>query len=238
MKQYQFKSFFNCSGITHGISTASFGSMKQLDMLKVDRNALSKFTLSAGVSDQIVYMKQIHSGNVSVVKSADLVKISDTDGLLTGKRHIPLGVLTADCLPILLYDPKRKAIGIAHAGYKGLLHHIIENMISRFIIDFESDPKDILIGIGPSIEISCYEVDKSLIEEFQKTFPTSKKMFIKKNSRYYLDLRMIARQCLLKQRILEEHIEIMDVCTKCDQNFYSYRRGDGERRFVSIISLI
>ncbi len=153
-------------------------------------------------------------------------------------KNIPLAVLTADCLPILFYDPKKEAIGIAHAGYKGLLNHIIENTVACFASNFKSDPKDIVVGTGPSIERDCYEVGVDLIEKFQKEFPGFENIFAEKEKKYFLDLRTIAQQCLVKEGILRENIEFMDICTKCDPNFYSYRGGDKEQRFASIISLV
>lgn len=236
-EKYQFKSFLNYPNIVHGISTKAFGSMKKKD-LQIDITALSRFALSAGCNDEVVTMRQIHSGNISVIENTNVLRIAETDALITNKQNISLAVLTADCLPILFYDPQKEAIGIAHAGYKGLLNHIIENMVECFVSQFKSNPEDIVVGIGPGIEIMCYEVGKEVIGQFENIFPTFTNMYIKKKGKFYLNLRHIAQQCLLSKGIIKEHIEIMDICTKCDGQFYSYRGGDGEKRFASLISLI
>lgn len=236
-EKYQFQSFLKYKNIAYGISSKACGSMKK-NSADTNREALSQFAGSFGITDNVVCMRQIHSGNVTIIDDASDLQISETDSLLTDKKHIPLAVLTADCLPLLFYDPKKNVIAATHAGYKGLLNHIIENTIHRFISDFKSDPKNIIVGIGPSIERDCYEVGEERIEKFKKVYPKFKKIYKEQDGKFYLDLRSIARQCLVKEGILEEHIEIMNICTKCDPNFYSYRGGDGNNRFVSIISLI
>ncbi|HVA96429.1 MAG TPA: peptidoglycan editing factor PgeF [Candidatus Acidoferrales bacterium] len=235
---YQFESFSQFKKITHGISTKEFGSIKNVESLQIDRDGLTKFAADLGITDAVVCMKQIHGGSVSIIENTNRLQISETDALITDKKHTPLAVLTADCLPILLYDPEKNVVGIAHAGYRGLLQHVIENTVKQLVTHFKSDPNDIIIGIGPSIERDCYEVGKELVQKFQEEFPSFDDIFAEKDGKYFLDLRKVAEQCLLKEGILKEHIEIMDVCTKCGPNFYSYRGGDGDKRFVSIISLI
>jgi YfiH family protein len=237
-EKFQFKNLLSQSHIAHEISTKAFGSMKKNDDLQIDRAALSKFAFSVGCSDDVVVMQQIHSGNVSVITHTQQKKIAETDGLVTNQKNITLAVLTADCLPIMLYDPENEVVGISHAGYRGLLNHIIEHTVEKFVSNFTSKPEDILVGIGPSIEIMCYEVGKEVIDEFEIAFPTFKNMYSKKDGKFYLDLREIALQCLMQRGIIEEHIEIMDICTKCDEHFYSYRGGDKDKRFASVISLV
>lgn len=236
-EKYHFHNLLRYKNIAHGISSQAFGSIKK-DALAVDREKLTAFAKTIGITGDIVCMRQIHSCNVRVVDDTSDLRIQATDGLITNKKHLPITVLTADCLPVLFYDAKREVIGVTHAGYKGLLNHVLENTVKRFVSDFRSNPKDIIVGIGPSIETDCYEVGEDRIEEFRKVFPSFNNMFAKKGGKFYLDLRSVARQCLIKEGILDEHIEVMDICTKCNQNFYSYRRRDTYQRFASIISLV
>lgn len=235
---YQFQNLLGYRTVVHGVSTKAFGSMKNIKDLQIDREKLNMFAQKIGVNSEIVCMKQIHSGNVMIVENNSILRIDDTDSLITNKRTTPLAVLTADCLPIMFYDPKKEVIGVAHAGYRGLLNHIIENTIEKLISQFECNPNDILVGIGPSIETLCYEVGEELIEEFQSEFPSVENIFVEKDQKFFLNLKTITQQILIKKGIVEENIENMDICTKCDPNFYSYRGGDGDKRFASIISLI
>jgi len=208
------------------------------DAVDVDRENLSKFAQGIGITGDIISMKQIHSSTVRAIENTSDLRISATDGLITSKKNLPLSVLTADCLPLLFYDPKQQVIGVVHAGYKGILNHIIENTIHRFTTDFTSDPKDIIVGIGPCIEMMCYEVSQELIGEFDKAFPEFENICAEIGGKYFLNLREVAQQSLAKAGILKEHIEVMNICTKCDKNFYSYRSGDKFERFVSVMSLV
>lgn len=235
---YRFEILSHYTSIFHGISTTVFGSMKDVKKKEIDRTVLTKFAQSIGITDPIVCMWQVHSGNVSTVHNNKKLRITETDALVTNKKHLPLAVLTADCLPILFYDPKKESIGVAHAGYRGLLNNIIGHTINRLVAEFKSDVNDIIVGIGPGIERDCYEVGEELLEEFQEKFPSFDDIFSEKDQKYFLDLRSVAKQSLLTEGILSDHIEIMDVCTKDDNHFYSYRGGDGDKRFVSVISLV
>lgn len=236
--KHQFNNFFTYPHTAQGISTKLDGSMKNVEDRQIDRDALTTFAQTVGIMDPIVCMQQVHSGTVAVIENAEKLRIPETDGLITNKKNIPLAVLTADCLPITLYDPKNEVIGIAHAGYRGLLHHIVENTVEIFTSKFDSNPKDIIVGIGPCIETMCYEVGKEVIEQFEEAFPKFQKIYIKKDGKFYLDLRSVALQCLMNEGILKEHIEVMNICTKSDDHFYSYRGGDGDKRFASVISLV
>lgn len=233
---YKFNSFQTYDTVLHGVSTKKFGSMKNTNG-SIDFNNIEIFKKSLGLTDKVVFMDQIHSGNVSIITDLQNEIISNVDGMVTNKKHIALAVLTADCLPLLFLDPEKQIIGVAHAGNKGLLNHVIENIISIFVSKFTSDPKDILVGIGPGIEKMCYEVGEDMIRNFELNYPTYKSMYIEKDGKFYLDLKYIAFQNLIKAGIPKNHVEIMDICTKCDQNFYSYRKGDINKRFASIISI-
>lgn len=223
--------------IKHAVSTKAFGSMKKYDG-DINFANLLKFAKSQKFSSMPIAMDQVHGTTVGLVENDRELVLPQTDGLVTRKKGLPLAIVTADCLPILFYDSKVSAIGVAHAGRKGLLGGIIPEIIAVFQSAFGSEAKDIIVGVGPLIERNCYEVDEHIIKEMQKAFPDFEEIFTKKNDRYFLDLRAIALQSLQKEGILERHIEISDVCTKCDERFYSYRRGDKMGRFASVISLV
>ena len=223
--------------IKHAISTKSFGSIKKENGSLNFANLL-KFAKSQKFPSMPIGMDQVHGTTVSMVENNRELVLPKTDGMVTSKKDLPLTIVTADCLPILFYDTKNAAIGVAHVGRKGLVAGIIPEIVSTMQSAYDSDPKDIIVGIGPSIQRDCYEVDETIVKEFEKTFPDFEGIFSKKDNRYYLDLRAAAMQSLQKEGILEKHIEISDVCTKCDERFYSYRRGDKMGRFASIISLV
>lgn len=207
--------------------------------MEPNSNSIGKFAKSIGLEkDSIVFMQQKHSGNVALVENGDELNFPNTDALITAIKLLPLAVLTADCLPILFYDPIKEVVAVSHAGYAGLLNNIIGNTITKMNSDFGSLSEKMLVGIGPCIETKCYGVGEERIQLFQKIFPAYHSMFTRTGGKYYLNLRMIAQQCLMKEGILKHNIEIMDICTKCDPHFYSYRGGDIDKRFVSIIGMV
>jgi len=214
MDTFKFKNLSKHKNIVHGISTRKFGSMKNEDG-SINKKNLKNFLESLGLAKNSVSMGQIHSGNVEIVSTNTKTIFKNTDGLITNRKDIFLCVLTADCLPVLFYNPKNKIIGIAHCGRKGLQNKIIENIIDKFKSVFGSDPKNIIVGIGPGIEKKCYEVDGKLI-----------------------DIIKIATESLLRTGIRQKNIEIIDICTKCNmREFYSYRGGNKYKRFASVICL-
>ena len=220
------------------ISTKADGSMKKSDGT-IDLENIKVFLNNKNLFEKVVCMEQVHGGDIAVVSNNTQEIIHGVDGLITNTKKLSLGVVTADCLPILFFDSKKGVIGVAHAGSKGLLKKIIQNILTQFKTKFQSAPKDIMVSIGPSIEKDCYEVGKEMIDSFQQTYPTFTGKYDDKAGKYYLDLRNIALQSLIKEGILEEHIEIASDCTKCSTEiYYSYRGGDKTGRFVSVISLV
>lgn len=216
MKILQFQSLLSEKNIQHGISTKAYGSIKNQDG-SVNKVSLENFLNDLDLPmDKAVKMNQTHSGNIARVDVNDDDFPDGIDGFITDKKNIPLYVLTADCLPILFYDRKKQIIGIAHGGRKGLQKGIIGNMLNKFKSEFGSKTGNIIVGIGPGIEASCYEVDGE-----------------------FLDLRKMAVKQLLEADIKQENIESIDLCTKCNnEEFYSYRNGDVYNRFATVISKI
>lgn len=210
---YKFENF-KSNNILHGISTRKFGTMKNEDG-SVNRRNLKNFLKSLNTPEDVVCMGQVHGSRVEVIDNIKQLLIDGTDGLITDQKNLSLCILTADCLPILFYDKKRIVIGVAHGGYKGLKAGIINNMLTKLQNEFNSNPDDIIVGVGPGIEKKCYEVGGEMI-----------------------DIRQIANEQLLSLGIKEENIKNIDHCTRCDsEKFYSYRGGDKTDRFATVISL-
>jgi len=144
-------------------------------------------------------------------------------------------VLTADCVPVLLYDKEKEVIAAVHAGWKGTKAQIVFKTVQKMKEVYGSDPKDIIVGIAPSIGRCCYEVGEEVAQHFFDT-PEG---FDTKGSKYMLDLPYINEQQLLNASILEENIEMSNICTACEvEHFFSYRREQGcSGRFMSMIGM-
>lgn len=211
----KFDNLLRFTNLLLGISTKEFGSMKHEDN-SINRENLDNFTASLGISAAGVTMHQVHGADVEVVKSAGELSVGKADGMITNIKNVPLCVLVADCLPILFYDNRNKVIGLAHSGRRGLESGVIRGVIDKMKQEFGSNARDIIVGIGPGIEMKCYEVEGHLI-----------------------NLSKMAQNNLLDAGVMTENIENLNICTKCNkENFYSFRRGDISDRFAVVISLV
>ncbi len=130
--------------------------------------------LRCGIED-ITGTVQTHTTNIRRVTLEDRGKVAfltpdygDVDGLVTNVKGIALAVFTADCVPIYFVDPVREAIGLAHSGWRGTVSNMAGKMIERMMQEFGTDPKDLIIAIGPSICQNCYEVDETVAEAFRQ----------------------------------------------------------------------
>ena len=191
--------------------------------------------------EQFLYPDQCHTSNVKLVKSINQEKLAETDALITNVPGIFICVTTADCVPIILYDPVKHSIGVVHAGWRGLVGSIIIKTIDKMIENFETDPKNLLACIGPSISSKNYQVGNEVINEVVK-LTRYKKGFIyneDKSGRGYLDLQEFSRFQLINVGLDYHKIEIAGICTYDNNNdFYSARKEGFETgRFASGIML-
>ena len=189
-----------------------------------------------------VVANQTHSDHIVVVDEA-LQKgwhsledaITDCDALMTHVKGCMLGILTADCVPILLYDKEKEVVAAVHAGWKGSQANIVGKSVQKMQEVYGSSPEEIVAVIAPSIGKCCYEVG----EEVAKHFYEMPQSFSKEGEKYRLDLPYINKYQLLEAGLKEEHITLSHLCTACDtQHFFSYRKEQGcSGRFMSLIGL-
>jgi YfiH family protein len=188
---------------------------------------------------KFITLSQIHSSKVYEVKEKKEIgwtQISpiEADGLITNLKGIVLGILTADCVPIVLFDPKNRAIANIHSGWRGTKANIIKNTISKMQKNYNTSPKDLIVAFGASIRSCCYEVGKDLAKEFQ-IYPNAT---FKREDRYFLDVATVCKIQLLNLGVKEENIEIYPECTSCcSDEFFSYRKEKTPGRFISVIVL-
>lgn len=178
--------------------------------------------------------KQIHSNIVNVIDKNNIGSIIDGDALITNEKNVPLLILTADCVPIILVDTVNKAIGVVHAGWRGTYGKICQKTIKKMQQNYNTESKDIIAIIGPSIGSCCYEVSYDLIDKFKKILQnTNEEIYKIKDKKYYLDLWKINTQMLEEFGVLESNILNMDICTSCKcETFYSYRKHDKTQKRI------
>jgi YfiH family protein len=198
----------------------------------------------------VVQLKQIHSGIVHKVDASSLQPLTG-DGLITNTPGLLLVVKTADCVPVLVADGKRKVIGAFHAGWRGTAARIVEKAIGEMRRHFASDPSDIRAAIGPCIRRCCYVVGDEVRAEFESQFAYASDLFhevFNSNSlhvRYpllflnqrapghgsaaselHLDLVEANLRQLGAAGVGSEHIEVIDGCTACDTTRYFSHRAE------------
>lgn len=160
------------------------------------------------------------------------------DGILTDKTGITLFMRFADCVPILLYDPEHKVIGVVHAGWQGTVKKIAKAAVEKMTDCYNTKPGSLLAGIGPSICQSCYEVGAKVRQAFLSSFgKEGERYFKEEDGHYYLDLWRSNRDLLNEAGV--HQIEVAGICTACHlEDWYSHRAENGKTgRFAVLMSL-
>ena len=173
-------------------------------------------------NNNLILMYQTHSNKVTVINKLNFKKKIKSDAIITKMKNIALGVVTADCVPILLFDHKNKIIGCIHAGWKGAFSNIIKNTILK-MRKLNSNNK-IYASIGPCIGEKSYEVDLNFFKKFLTSSKENKKYFLYKNkSKKYFNLRKYAADKLKEIGVSFDHVKYDTFREK--NYFFSYRRS-------------
>jgi YfiH family protein len=182
----------------------------------------------------MVFPNQTHSKNVFRVKKSDAGKgaenfataIPDTDALITNELDICLMILTADCVPVLLYDTENEAIGVVHAGWKGTMQNITGETVKAMQQEFSSNPANIVAAIGPSAGPDFFEVGQDVIDAALQSFEhQSDKLIIKRNGQTFFDLWQANKLQLTNAGVNAKNIEMSGLCTLSNPLFFSARNS-------------
>ena len=159
--------------------------------------------------------------------------IKGVDAMITDLPGIALIVRSADCVPVLIYDPVRKVVAAVHAGWGGIAAGIIKKTIQKLEVNFNSKTGDMVFGLGPAIHACCYAVKDDVIGKVGEQYVRTQ------GGKKYIDLIKAAEDQILKMNVRAKNIEILPQCSACTKELYSYRR-DGKRagRLFHMISLI
>ena len=191
---------------------------------------------------KVYFPDQCHTSRVGlVVENMVDTDLLETDALITNKKNLCIAILAADCVPILFFDPKAQAIGVAHSGWKGTVGRIAARTIELMVKKFGTDPVNLRAGIGPSISQQNYEVGEEVAGQFRTWFSDTPEVFIenKVTGKVHIDLWEANRQLLLRCGVQPEHIEISGLCTYDNQDDFFSARRDGMQcgRFATGIML-
>ena len=216
--------FFNKkNGFSRGIYKSlncGIGSKDNKKNVKKNLNYVQRKICSE--RNNIVILYQVHSSKFHVIKKVPKKKIIG-DALITKEKNLPIGILTADCAPILLLDEKKKIIAAIHSGWKGAFKNIIIKVIRKFL-KLGSKKKDIIAVIGPTIGQKSYEVGNEFKDKFIRKNRKNQIFFKIKQNRIYFDLSKFIHNQLISFGIFKIDVINKDTFDK-KNNFFSARRS-------------
>ncbi|MGB7561373.1 MAG: peptidoglycan editing factor PgeF [Candidatus Acidiferrales bacterium] len=237
-------------GFTKDDSEAAVKKNRAAFLLAIGANGGSK---NKSANLPLVTLRQIHSDIIHSVDSPPDSQLVG-DGLVTNTPGLLLAIQTADCLPIILVDSRRRAVGVFHAGWRGTMKRIVEKGVGEMRRRFGSRPRDLKVAIGPAIHGCCYEVGPDVRGRFESQFAYAAKLFREVEEsdpvrekypmlfltarapghsdlpkKIFLDLVEANRQQLLAIGVLQKNIEASPLCTNCRTDLlFSYRAEKGK----------
>ncbi len=211
-----------------------------------------KFSLNEtnplGGREMFITINQVHGDNLFIIdESVDnvtgLIKTAaqtDADAIITNQKHIGIGIVTADCVPALIYDPVKSVIAAVHAGWKGTIKGILSKAVCRMSERFNCNVEDIIVGIGPAIGACCYAVGESVTNPLMSRNPEWGR-YLKPDAdgKSKLDIAALNIRQIEDIGVSTGNIFNLGLCTSCNRElFFSYRRdGAGTGRMVSGIMM-
>ena len=226
-------------GVSEGVFSSMNLSFTRGDEYAAVRENFSRICAAIRVkAEDVVISAQTHTTNVKIVTARDRgqgiireKEYADVDGLITNDPNVVLCTQYADCVPLFFADPVKRVVATSHAGWRGTAAGIGAVTVEKMAEAFGCDPKDVLVGIGPSIGSCCFEVDTPVYEAFCRVPVFDADCYTDKGGgKYHIDLWEINRRFLLKAGVTAEHITVTDLCTRCHPDlFWSHRATGGVR---------
>jgi YfiH family protein len=248
---YRFRGLRDARGLTHAIltriggmsekpyATLNLGHTVGDDLRAVEENHRRALGVLGWRPGETVSPHQVHSARVGVVERAHVGTIlPETDALLTNVPGVPLLMRFADCASVFFFDPVKRVVGIAHAGWRGAAVGCIGATVQTMMERFGCDPADVWAGIGPTIGPCCYEVGPEVVEAVQAACPPGTDVVRSTNGRVHLDLPGAVHTQLQAAGV--ERIEDCGLCTACRvDEFFSHRAERGRTgRFGVVMGLL
>lgn len=227
-------------GVSKGIFNSMNLALNRGDKTQDVMTNYNRLCKSIGLdADTLVASSQDHNTFVRVVTEKEygtgITKpkdIESVDALVTNRPNVTLVTYYADCTPLFFIDTKKKAIGLAHAGWRGTVGRIGQKVVEKMVSEFDTNPADLVCAIGPAIGLCCYEVDKACAQQFYdlSDLNTSNFIFPKENDKFMIDLQMTNKEILIRSGVNPENIVMSDLCTRCNSDLlWSHRATNGQR---------
>jgi YfiH family protein len=254
-----------CAEGAPGELNLGFTAEDSREVVTANRRLLAE-AITGDSATPLVTLRQIHSNLVVRVGAADALRERPWkgDGLMTAEPGVLLGIQTADCIPVLVADRKKRAVAAFHAGWRGTVKRIVESGVGRMRIEFGSKPEDLVGAIGPGVGACCYAVGEEVLSSFESQFSYARELFREVydadavRTKYpmlfltqrapghspigpslHLDLVEANRRQLLDAGLKASAIRVVGGCTSCQtQLFFSHRASQGHAgRMLSVIGV-
>ena len=183
---------------------------------------------------QLLTVNQVHGESVLVIDSENYdfthFQTIEADAIVTNQANLLLGIMVADCYPVLLFDAEHQVVAAIHIGWKGAANGLIEKTIASMTRFFDTKPENIYAAIGAGIGAHAYEVDRPVRDEFKKTSDIWDDITTEVSlGKWMLDLKKCCQMQLQQAGVTIGHAEAVKECTCCNQEiFFSYRRDEGK----------
>ena len=226
-------------GVSQGIyASLNLGSTRG-DEPDCVRENYRRFCAAIGADvSRVIMTNQVHGTVIRTAGpgdvKADLYDREDyeCDGLITDVPGLALTIFSADCIPVLLYDPVKRVIAAVHAGWRGTAGNIAGKAVDKMRTEYGSDPGNILAAIGPGISACCFETHADVPEAMTAALGASAKPHITalESGKFQVDLKGINAALLRRSGVAPDHIEISGDCTAClPEKYWSHRLTQGRR---------
>lgn len=254
-----------CADDAPGELNLGFTADDNKDAVTRNRSLLAE-AITGDAATPVVAVKQFHSSLVHRATAADAQRERPwrADGLVTDEPGFLIGIQTADCIPVLVADRKRRVVAAFHAGWRGTVKRIVESGVGRMRLEFGSRPEDLIAAIGPGVGACCYAVGEEVLSEFESQFQYARELFHDVYSRdavrikypmlfltqrapghspigpeLHLDLIEANRRQLLDAGVKPRAIHLLGGCTSCQTElFFSHRASQGHAgRMLAVIGI-
>jgi hypothetical protein len=251
LRYFRFESL-ETSGLEHAVFTRqggvspepwaslNVGGLRGDEPARVKHNRVLSFRDLGREPESVYDVWQVHGTEVICTQAPRPAETMHrkADAILTDRPEVTLFMRFADCVPVMFYDPRRRVVGLAHAGWKGTVGGMVTETVAAMQVEYGSDPADIQAAIGPSIAAHHYPVGPEVVAEVEKAFgEEAGGLLDRSNGQAHFDLWAANR--LLLERAGVRQVEVAGICTACHlEDWYSHRGEQGQTgRFGVLIAL-